>query len=62
MKTYSAELKDRIVAKMRPPHNVRVPQVVRETGIPHDTRYGWRRRRGRPSWGLGTARKSSPRC
>lgn len=38
---------------MRPPNNVSVPQWVRETGIPRDTRYGWRRRaagRGR----LGT--------
>jgi transposase len=39
----SAELKDSLVAKMLPPHNVGVPQVVRETGIPRDTLYGWRR-------------------
>ncbi len=43
MRTYSAELKDSIVAKMLPPHNVGVPQLVRETGIPRDTLYGWRR-------------------
>ncbi len=42
MKTYSAELKDSIVAKMLPPNNVGVPELVRETGIPRDTLYGWR--------------------
>ena len=44
MTTYSAELKDSIVAKMLPPHNVSVPELVRETGIPRDTLYGWRNR------------------
>lgn len=44
MKTYPSELKDSIVAKMLPPHNVGVPQLVRETGIPRDTLYGWRMR------------------
>jgi len=43
LRTYSAELKDSLVAKMLPPHNVGVPQLVRETGIPRDTLYGWRR-------------------
>jgi transposase len=43
LRTYSAELKDSLVAKMLPPNNVRVPQLVRETGIPRDTLYGWRR-------------------
>lgn len=51
MRTYSAELKDSIVAKMLPPHNVGVPQLVRETGIPRDTLYGWRRQ----ALGQGTA-------
>ncbi len=31
------------MARMLPPHNVGVPQLVRETGIPRDTLYGWRR-------------------
>ena len=44
MKTYPTELKDSIVAKMLPPHNVGVPQLVRDTGIPRDTLYGWRQR------------------
>ena len=40
MRTYAAELKDSIVARMLPPHNVGVSQLVRETGIPRDTLYG----------------------
>jgi transposase-like protein len=44
LKTYPTELKDSIVAKMLAPHNVGVPQLVRETGIPRDTLYGWRQR------------------
>ncbi|MBP6733077.1 MAG: IS3 family transposase, partial [Chromatiaceae bacterium] len=46
MKTYSDEFKNRIVVKLLPPHNVSVPQWVKETGIPRDTRYGWRREAG----------------
>ncbi len=43
MKTYSDEFKNSIVVKLLPPHNVSVPQLVKETGIPRDTLYGWRR-------------------
>ena len=43
LRTYSAKLKESLVAKMLPPHNVGVAQLVRETGIPRDTLYGWRR-------------------
>jgi transposase len=43
LRTYSAELKDSIVARILPPNHLSVPQWVRETGIPGDTRYGWRR-------------------
>ena len=43
MKTYSDEFKNSIVVKLLPPNNVSVPQLVRETGIPRDTLYGWRR-------------------
>jgi transposase len=41
--TYSDELKDSILAKMLPPNNVSVPQLAKESGIPRDTLYGWRR-------------------
>lgn len=56
-KTYSAELKNSIIAKMLPPHNCRVPELSEDTGIPKDTLYGWRtkNRNGRP-----TAQESTP--
>lgn len=43
MKTYSSELKESILAKMLAPNNASVPQLARDTGIPRDTLYGWRR-------------------
>jgi transposase-like protein len=42
MRTYSEELKARMVARMLPPPNRRVPELVKETGIPRDTLYTWR--------------------
>jgi len=42
VKQYSQEFKESIIARMLPPHNVSVPELVRETGIPRDTLYTWR--------------------
>ena len=42
MTQYSEEFKASIIARMLPPNNVPVPQLVRETGIPKDTLYTWR--------------------
>ena len=42
MKNYPKELKDSITARMLPPNNISVPELVRETGIPKDTLYTWR--------------------
>jgi transposase-like protein len=39
---YSEEFKSSIIAKLLPPHNVSVPDMVKETGIPKDTLYSWR--------------------
>jgi transposase-like protein len=39
---YSEEFKASLIARMLPPNNVPVPQLVRETGIPKDTLYTWR--------------------
>jgi transposase len=39
---YSEEFKSRIIAKLLPPNNVSVPDLVIETGIPKDTLYTWR--------------------
>ena len=39
---YSKELKQSLIARMLPPNNVSVPDLVQETGIPKDTLYTWR--------------------
>ena len=39
---YSKEFKASIIAKLLPPNNVSVPDLVKETGIPKDTLYTWR--------------------
>jgi len=39
---YSAEFKASIIAKLLPPHNVSVPDMVKETGISKNTLYTWR--------------------
>jgi hypothetical protein len=41
--TYADEFKDNILAKLLPPNNFSAPQLAKKTGIPRDTRYGWRR-------------------
>ncbi len=43
MNQYSEELKSSLMARMLPPNNVRVADLARETGIPKDTLYTWRR-------------------
>lgn len=40
--TYSPEFKASIIARMLPPNDVPVPDLVRETNIPKDTLYAWR--------------------
>jgi len=42
MKSYPKELKESIIARMLPPNNISVPELVRETGIPKETLYTWR--------------------
>lgn len=37
------EFKLSIIAKLLPPHHVSGPDMVKETGIPKDTLYGWKR-------------------
>jgi len=39
---YSEEFKSSVIVKLLPPHNVSVPDMVKETGIPKDTLYNWR--------------------
>ncbi len=57
MKQHSQEFKESIIARMLPPHNVSVPELVRETGIPRDTLYTWRLKH-RKANGESTAKQS----
>ena len=43
MTNYPDEQKTRLIEQLLPPENVTVPQGSKETGIPKDTLYGWRR-------------------
>lgn len=40
---YSKEFKSGIISRLLPPQNVSVPDMVKETGIPKDTLYTWKR-------------------
>lgn len=44
MKLYPEELKASIIARMLPPNKSSVPEIARDTGIPKDTLYTWRRK------------------
>jgi transposase-like protein len=44
MTTYPEEQKNRLTEQMLPPQNVSIAQLARETGIPRDTLYDWRRK------------------
>lgn len=59
MKTYSDELKASVIQKMFPPHNVGVPQLAQETGIPKDTLYTWRSQ-ARRAQGLAAPSQDQP--
>lgn len=43
MTIYPDAQKTNLIERMLPPQNTRVPQLSKETGIPKDTLYGWRR-------------------
>jgi len=43
MTIYPDEQKTSLIERMLPPQNADVPQFSKETGIPKDTLYGWRR-------------------
>ena len=44
MKHYSQEHKQSAIAKMMPPHNMRVSQLAEETGISEQSLYSWRQK------------------
>lgn len=43
MTIYPDEQKARLIERMLPPGRANVPRLAKETGIPRDTLYGWRR-------------------
>ena len=65
MKQYAEELKANLITRMLPPNNVTVVDLVRDTGIPKDTLYTWRRKaqmgdapaKHKPSDGLSSEEK-----
>ena len=44
MTHYSEEFRASIAARLLPPNNARVADIVKETGVPKDTLYEWRTR------------------
>ena len=65
MNQYPEELKASLIARMLPPNNGGVSEMARETGIPKDTLYTWRRKAQKggasvpekPSTGLSSEQK-----
>ena len=65
MNPYPEELKASLIARMLAPSNVNVAELARETGIPKDTLYTWRRNAhkgdapapGKPCDGLSSEQK-----
>lgn len=55
MTKYPKELKDSIIAKMLPPHNISVPLLAKETGIPTGTLYTWQHKVRRRSVSTNSA-------
>lgn len=53
---YSEAFKSSVIAKLLPPHNVSVPDMVKETGISKDTLYTWKSKYRNIQSGPGTTR------
>ena len=58
--TYSPEFKASLIAKMLPPNNVPVAQLMAETNIPKDTLYAWRSKARQDALGAAVSGASSP--
>ena len=44
MTHYSEEFRASVAARLLPPNNARISDIVKETGVPKDTLYDWRAR------------------
>jgi transposase len=58
--TYSPEFKASLIARMLPPNNVPVPQLVAETNLPKDTLYAWRAKARQEALGAAVSDAASP--
>lgn len=62
MTHYSEEFRSSVAARLLPPNNARIADIVKETGVPKDTLYDWRARY-RNKQGLSPSScKSSNQC
>jgi transposase len=62
MTHYSEEFRASIAARLLPPNNARVADIVRETGVPKDTLYEWRTRYRNKQGMLPSSGKSTNQC
>ncbi|MFO1431100.1 MAG: transposase [Candidatus Competibacteraceae bacterium] len=62
MTIYPEQQKESLVKRMLPPRNANVPKRSRETGIPQDTLYGWRRQAQRAHGLTRTPAAGSGEC
>ena len=59
MTHYSEEFRASIAARLLPPNNARVADIVKETGVPKDTLYEWRTKYRNKQGALPSSGKST---
>jgi transposase-like protein len=59
MTHYSEEFRSSVAARLLPPNNARIADIVKETGVPKDTLYDWRARYRNKQGISPSSRKSS---
>jgi transposase-like protein len=59
MRIYPDEFKASVIAKLLPPYNRSIAELVKETGIPKETLYGWRSKLSGLPKGSGQAHRAS---
>lgn len=60
MTHYSEEFRSSVAARLLPPNNARIADIVKETGVPKDTLYDWRARyRNKPGLSPASCKSSN---
>ena len=60
MTHYSEEFRASVAARLLPPNNARIADIVKETGVPKDTLYEWRTRyRNKQGFSPSTCKSSN---